>query len=51
MSSKILVVDDSIEYITLLTKYLKDEGYEIIFAKNADDCRQKQKIAGHALGF
>jgi len=36
MSSKILVVDDSIEYITLLTKYLKDEGYEIIFAKNGE---------------
>jgi PAS domain S-box-containing protein len=32
--SKVLVVDDTVEHISLVAKYLKDEGYSVVMAKD-----------------
>lgn len=43
MSKKVLVVDDEIKIVEVINVYLKNEGYEVIFATNGREAIDKYK--------
>ena len=40
---KILVVDDEVKIVEVISAYLKNEGYEVVFATNGREAIDKYK--------